>query len=482
MKLDQVVDTSLLEAGVSAETPLVIGVSGGADSLALLHAIAQRHAASRLLVAHLHHGMRDSAEYDAAFVERTAQAWGIRCVIGRADVPAQARQTGDSLEAAARVARYRFLAATAATFGATYVAVGHTADDQAETVLLHLVRGSGLQGLGGMSPSGAWPLSGYPHLRLLRPLLSTSRAAVEMYCAAHALQPVEDETNRDVTYRRNFVRHQVLPLLRTVNPQITQRLAALADVVSAELTLLDAVEAELWTRLLREQTATRVQLSRTEWQTLLLGMQRRLLRRAITTLEPDATELSLSMVDAALAIVHGGNVGSQAQLPAGLVLEVGYDAVIVRRHGSDLPASGPQLRAEHSVDLPVPGLVALQNGRVLRAEAVGDAVRSRVADASDAASVYVELGPDERLQVRPRQVGERMQPLGMGGRSRKLQDVMVDAKLPAAERPLWPVVATESRVVWVVGVRLDERSAVSTEPQPSARLVHLTCFAPSGAT
>ena len=261
---------------------VVVGVSGGPDSLCLLHLLRRLAPELRLWlhVAHLHHGLRGAeADADAAFVAELADCWGLPCTVGRADVAALAREAGLSLEEAARQARYRFLAGVAEAGGAATLAVGHNADDQAETVLMHFLRGSGAAGLRGMLPrtplddyrllqaatipiasghrvtalrSPRWrqvfvvyswtaqPLAvsgadgdasdpppspgprvpASPRLHLVRPLLSISRAEIEAYCAEYRLAPRTDRSNEDTIFFRNRLRHELLPLLETYNPGI----------------------------------------------------------------------------------------------------------------------------------------------------------------------------------------------------------------------------------------------------------------------
>ena len=230
--------------------PLVVGVSGGADSLCLLHALHALRALApelglRLHVAHLDHGLRATSAADAAWVRALCVAWELPCTLDRCDVRALAEREGRSLEDAARQARYRFLAQVARQVGARAVAVGHTADDQAETVLLHLIRGTGLEGLAGMAPDAAWPLpdeQGTDGLRLLRPLLALTRADTEAYCAAVGLTPRQDESNRDLAYARNRVRLELLPLLRELNPGITATLGRTAAAIAGDVAALRSVE------------------------------------------------------------------------------------------------------------------------------------------------------------------------------------------------------------------------------------------------
>ncbi|HYO89770.1 MAG TPA: tRNA lysidine(34) synthetase TilS, partial [Candidatus Limnocylindrales bacterium] len=197
-------------------TTLVLGVSGGADSLALLHALAalRRRLGLTLIAATLDHGLRgrDGAA-DAAHVDALAEAWHVPVVVGTADVAALAVQQRAGIEEAARNARYAFLAEVARSHGAGRIAVGHHADDQAETVLMHLLRGAGLDGLGGMRPLA--PVPGAPDLMLVRPLLGVTRAQIAAYCARHDIAARDDATNADTALTRGWLRHELLPLMHS---------------------------------------------------------------------------------------------------------------------------------------------------------------------------------------------------------------------------------------------------------------------------
>ncbi len=244
---------------LAAGEMIVVGVSGGPDSLCLLHLLRRLapELALRLHVAHLNHGLRGpEADEDAEFVAELAACWGLPVTIGRADVAALAAQPGRSLEEAARLVRYAFLAEVADATGATTIAVGHNADDQAETVLMHFLRGSGVAGLRGMLPRA--PLSDYrlgepaapripasPRL-LVRPLLAIPRADIEAYCAAHSLAPRFDRSNEDTTFYRNRLRHELLPLLATYNPAIGETLARTAAVLAGDHEIVQAALDAAW--------------------------------------------------------------------------------------------------------------------------------------------------------------------------------------------------------------------------------------------
>ncbi|MEO8397393.1 MAG: tRNA lysidine(34) synthetase TilS, partial [Chloroflexota bacterium] len=199
--VESVYKTLLRRNFLPASARLIVGVSGGTDSLALLHTLlALRDRLSlNLHVATLDHGLRgDAGADDARFVQTTAQSWDLEVTAGYADVGALAQAQQIGIEAAARLARYEFLAGVADAFHATHIAVAHNADDQVETVLFHLLRGSGLTGIGGMAYIA--PLPGHPHRTLIRPLLDIPRADLDAYCREQGLQPRHDASNDDTSY------------------------------------------------------------------------------------------------------------------------------------------------------------------------------------------------------------------------------------------------------------------------------------------
>ncbi|MEK7277332.1 MAG: tRNA lysidine(34) synthetase TilS, partial [Chloroflexota bacterium] len=272
---------------------LAVGVSGGPDSLALLHLLIRLRPEYDLdlRAAHLHHGLRDSADGDAEFVSRIAKEWAVPCVVERADVAALARANRLSVEEAGRRARYSFFARLAAT-----VAVAHNADDQAETVLMHLLRGAGIGGLRGMLPksSGQWAVGSGQIV--IRPLLATPRADIETYIAAHGLQPKVDSTNADTTFFRNRLRHELIPFLQTYTPNIRDLLCRTADVAAGDYELLRGVIEKSWADTLAAAPGEAVTFDLHRWRALPLALQRALLREAVARLRPGLRDVDFTPV------------------------------------------------------------------------------------------------------------------------------------------------------------------------------------------
>lgn len=280
---------------------IVLAVSGGADSLCLADAALAIGGRWRFVIAHLNHGLRGAeADADAAFVQAFAEARGVPCVVERVDVAAFAAAQKQSIEVAGRRARYMFFARVAEQFGAQAVALAHHADDQAETVLLRLLRGTGLSGLAGMRPIA--PLPGAAHLLAVRPLLRITRAQTERYCALLGVQPRFDATNVDPRYRRNRVRHELLPLMATFNPNIHQTLARLADLAAEDAEVVRRCAEQTLAQIARTEPE-RIVFDRSAWRALVPGLQRATLREAVRLLTGASLAPPYNAIEEARAVL-----------------------------------------------------------------------------------------------------------------------------------------------------------------------------------
>jgi tRNA(Ile)-lysidine synthetase-like protein len=401
-------------------------------------------------------GAESAAE--AAFVADLARRWGLPATVEAADVPALARERRANLHAAARAARYTFLASVARSIGAQAVAVAHQADDQAETVLMHLLRGAGPEGLRGMRPvvpwdewgtemagqktrAAEWPTAS-PAPLLIRPLLRIARAEIEAYCAEHQIEPRRDPSNLGLDATRNRLRHDLLPRLIEYNPRIVAALGRTAAICADQQAFVSAQLDAAWPALARERAGA-VDFDGAALRALHPALQREAIRRAHRRLAPAET-LSLDQVEAARALL-GGGVGRRAELPGGVALWAGYGGALTL--GAPRADDRPQLPFE-AAELPAEGRLALAGGWSI-------VVSHPVAGArpADAWEIYLDAGAiGGPLTVRRRRPGDRIRPAGGRG-SRRLQDLFVDAKVPRGLRDAWPVVATAAEIVWVAGLR-----------------------------
>ncbi|MEN9936533.1 MAG: hypothetical protein RLZZ387_3112 [Chloroflexota bacterium] len=454
------------------DAALVVAVSGGPDSLALLHALCalRGELGLRLHAAHLDHTLRGAeAAAEAAFVAETAAAWGVPATVDAADVRALARERRENLHAAGRHARYALLARAAREAGAYAVATAHHADDQAETVLANLLRGAGPAGLSGMLPATQWDgwdsgpggqrtgATGSPAESaaatplLLRPLLAVNRADIEAYCAEQGLEPRRDPSNEDRRYRRTRIRADLLPILIEYNPRVVEALGRTAAACADEHAFLEDALASAWPTLARIVPGG-VLFAGGAWRALHPALQRAALRRAHGLLAPGET-LGLDDAERALA-APGGGVGGRAELPGGVVVTAGYGGELTLSLGEPPAPDGPQLIGDTEA-LAVPGALALAAGWELRAE-------PRVAqERSGLWEVYLDAGAvGGRLGVRRRRPGDRLRPAGGRG-SRRLQDALLDAKIPRALRERWPIVTIGAAVAWAPGLRPAEGCAAN---------------------
>ena len=444
---------------------LVVGVSGGPDSLALLDALhgLAGELGLHLHVAHLNHMLRgEAAAADARFVADSARRLGLPATVEARDVPAIRAERGLGLEEAARQARYEFFAEVVEATGAHGVAVGHTADDQVETVVLHWLRGSGLAGLRGMRPVSVLRVARADRtvaLRVFRPLLGVSRAEVEAYCRERGLQPRLDASNVEQTFLRNRVRRELIPALEEYNPQFRQSALRLARLAGEDEDYLQGEALRAWNEVAGE-VEDGVVFRLDAWRGLPPSLQARLLREAYSRLAGDVLGLEAVHVEAARRALEAKPAGTVVTWPRGLRLSVGYEDFRVTR-GELRPR---QLPAEEQ-RLAIPGVTRLQGinedvvARVVAEPCVWVRDDSRHADLD-----YDLTGSD--LAVRRRRPGDRLIPLGLSD-LKKLQDVLVDARVPRAARDLVPVVTNPHGIVWIAGVRLDDRYKVT----PSTRTV-----------
>lgn len=433
---------------VSPSETLVVGVSGGVDSLVLLHVLKalQQQLGIHLHAATLDHGLRGEAgAADASFVEEIAHEWGIACTRGRSDVKALAAERSIGIEHAARLARYAFLAETAREIGARRIAVAHHADDQVETVLLHLIRGAGIGGLAGMRWMAALP--GHPDLRLIRPLLGVRRNDIEAYSREHAFTPREDASNADTTYTRNKIRRDVLPLLRQINAEADAAFLRLADNAAADedylQDLMHAAVAES-ARL----TAGRIALPLPTFLALKSALQRRFVQWSARQVLADSLESSDEMPvsrERTLAAVHfalTGMTGAFVELgnDLRLRLEPGWLAVERADARAALPDT-PLVAAGSEVTISIPFEIAL-GGWQLRL--------SREKPEGDYKVLDLPQGAD--IMLRTRRTGDRFRIALRGGQTgtQTLGKWMIVHQIPRDLRSQVPQILVNNQIAVIL--------------------------------
>ena len=470
----------------NGETVLV-AVSGGADSLALLYGLHALHSQldCQLHLAHLNHCLRPDADADAEFVQQHAAHLELPCTIQSTDVPRLVKQWKLSVETAARKARYQFYEEVSTQIGATKVALGHHQDDTAETVLMNLVRGSGSTGMKGILPVrnfrsfGAACNAGVPTrswegaelaVQSIRPLAGFTRQQIETFLASKGLVPRQDSTNTDTRYLRNRIRHELIPKLESdYNPNIKIGLSRTADVLGAESEYLDMVAQEAFEtcrvrdpdRVKTLATSASVVLDREKFQQFHIAVQRRVLRLSFFEMLGSMGDLYFSHCEAMLSLIERSAPNAALALPNSLRFRRVYQCLIFEVNTSS--RSSFTIETERfAYPLAVPGqtfiaalnteitaeLGDIRSGETLR---LPDGRYEAIFDYEKVKRACADL-PSETfpLTVRNRLQGDRFQPYGMRG-TKKIKDFMIDAKVPRYERDRIPMLVCGDKVLWVVG-------------------------------
>ncbi|MBZ0158528.1 MAG: tRNA lysidine(34) synthetase TilS [bacterium] len=434
---------------LAAEDIVVLAVSGGVDSMVMLHLLLRlrtRHHIS-LHVAHLNHNLRGTESNEAAnFVRRQCEAYQIPVTIATAERSALLDRGGGSLQSAARDLRYRFLEQVADEQGAGRIAVGHHRDDQAETVLMNLLRGSGVRGLGGIPPVRG---------RIVRPLIDCSREEIERYARQEGIPYVEDSSNQVLSYSRNRIRLELLPeLAKRYNPRVAHSLANAATILQSEDVLLNEMAEKELRTVLMSRSREELVLSIPRMATLPIALRWRIIRRSAEYLREGRPGLTFQQTLAIDQLLLTEGKQSIIQAPGVLRARRVGDSII-------LSVGEVNVRGRISVSpLVVPGFTTIPESPLsLRSDLLEEWAMDELAPDPWTALLDADRAGRD-LHVRCWEPGDRFIPLGMGGR-KKLQDFFVDAKVPRDTRERVPLVVSDGQIAWVVGLRVDERFKVT---------------------
>jgi len=442
------IDTSLLKPGLR----LAVAVSGGADSVALLRSLNERRVSLGVVlhVAHLHHGLRGAeADADRDFVRTLSAKFGLPFFEANVDVAAEAAKAGESIEEAARRLRYAWFRQLMAAGEVEAVATAHTLDDQAETVCAKFLRGAWTEGL-----SGIHPVVQNAEGRILRPLLSVTRAEVEAYLKALGQDWREDSSNRDVAFTRNRIRHELLPLLQGWNPRLKEHLAQMAELARGEDAWWHVEVTRVAPQIVMTGRPVRgggrasgeaLAMDAARLAALAPAVQRRLLRHA-------ASQLGLSIdfpsTETLRWLALEGRAGQKRELAQGLRAERTPREL---RLTVEATAGGDAGPVEY--ELAIPG--------VIEAPAFGVRLRIEVNPAMPLGGA--DSSPAPRAKLRNWRPGDRVQ-LRYSSGPRKVKEVLERMRVTGSSRAVWPVLEVAGRIVWMKGVELEPEQGILVSP------------------
>ncbi|MCD6599348.1 MAG: tRNA lysidine(34) synthetase TilS [Dehalococcoidia bacterium] len=481
-----------------------VAVSGGADSVCLLHILAKWRSKLnvKLHVAHLNHQLRGAeSEADAKYVVDLAARLDVPCTIGRRDVMAYKAEKSCSTEEAARDMRYDFLAEVAAVIGASRMAIGHTRDDQVETILMHILRGTGVSGLRGLEPCSPIPCQNYQTLATsrptlaIKPLLDVTRQETMRYCQEYHLEPRSDSSNFSLAFRRNRLRLELLPLLREYNSNVDQALLRLAGIANDDVVFIEQQALGLWDEMARGEEDV-VYLNKRKSIALPLALQRQLIRLALVRVLGSTKDVEAIHIEAIRGLLSKP-VGKRISLPHNIICYGGYNEIAIaaklshelftfchfeevsRLKGVVQDGISEKFKQNYFSQQPVPlmqgrfrlhipGETILPGWRVIASisSAVANAVREPQSNLVATLDLQ-EVGNE--LSVRQCQPGDSFRPLGMRA-LKKLRRFMSDAKIPLPWRDYVPLVCSPRQIVWVVGWRIDDRVKITGTGRETLRL------------
>lgn len=430
---------------------VLVAVSGGPDSVAMLHVL---HTQSReygitLHIAHLNHGIRgEQSNLDEKFVRNLAHTFGLEITVERMDVPSLRVEMKMGVEEAARIIRYKFLLDTYTHIGASKIAVGHNADDRAESVLLNVIRGTGIDGLGSIRPIRG---------NIVRPLIDTPRSDIEAYIRENALPYRVDESNMDINYTRNRIRHELIPLLESnYNPQVKDALVRLAQIAADQSNFIADLTVESINRI-SEQGIINPQL----FLELHSALQYQIIRSEIQRLKGDLRDVAFEQVERVIDALSSGE-DFTITLPSGRIYAQRKDKLFQIRGAVE------QVQVEpFDYVLKIPGRTVIdQIALAIDTEIIEGAIIHK------AAANEVLIGANAitgTLRMRNIHPGDRITPFGMHG-TKKLQDIFVDKKIPKPDRARAAVVVDDEKILWVVGIISSEAGRVTDKTRQTIRM------------
>jgi len=420
----------------SPQEIILIGVSGGTDSLALAHILADLSPKLQIQIhiATLNHGLRPEAEQEVLFVSHFAQMNNIPCTTGRVDVLALKTAEKLTTEEAARKARYHFLADVAKKVGATTIVTAHHQDDQAETILFHLIRGAGGAGTIGMPMVTDSPY--HPELRLVRPLLTTSRQELEDYCRENGLNPIYDPSNDNTLITRNAIRHQILPMLARLNLHISSALTRFADIYANEQDALNLIFSQTILPYIRQDKSV-FYIPRNLFREWHVAYQRKLFTHLLNI--PNVT---YDHITHAIQIGMMGENGAIAQFPQGWQLRVIYDELILENRNM------PILHSPAIVSLSEESLVSIHIGTIYTFGHWQFSIQCDVTTSTH--TIPIAIPNDAKIILRTRRSQDKFAPIGMNGKHQAIKDWMINRKIPQALRSYIPLLVIDDQIAMIL--------------------------------
>lgn len=436
---------------LSPEDTVVIGVSGGADSVGLLYLLGElEEYRLKLIVAHLNHGMRsEEGKRDADFVKELAGRLDLAFELEDADAPAFKKQSNLSLEEAARILRYRFLNEVRDKYGAQKIATGHTLDDQAETILMRLIRGSGPLGLSGIPPVS--------EVYIIRPLIRTPKSEIEEYLKSKGVVWVEDSTNSANVFLRNKIRHDLIPRLQKYNPKIKETLARTGSLLRTQEDFIKGRAGNWLEYVFQSVNENEFFGTVSRYKSIPEALRFAFLRTAIERLKGNLRRISFKHIASVDELLTSETPSGEISIPDEIIAAKGYDLFIIARKSG--------LNHKFSYTAAHPGKWSFPH-----AEFEIETTEAESLDRDRHIGLFNPDAVEFPIQVRNFEPGDRFVPLGMKT-PKKVKRFFIDEKTPKFLRNRIPIFLSKGEIIWVGGMRIDERFKAEREKAIEIRLI-----------
>lgn len=437
---------------LSTSKPVVIGFSGGMDSVCLASLFLDT--SIPIIIAHFNHSLRETANRDEEFSRDFAKKRNLPFYSEKGDVHQYAEEHHLSVEESARKMRYRFLFRIAKINKVEQIAVAHHADDQVETVFMHLFRGSGMAGLIGMKLETLIPEFS-KDIKLIRPMLTFWRSEIEEYCKIKGLDFVQDETNFLDTYERNHLRNSIIPFLNSHYPGLNSRIQKTATILEDEDEVIDRLLMQEWDKVCIQIHTEFARMKRNEFNRYPIALQRRMIRKVIFALNPNLRNLSFDNIENAIQFSQSGKTGEIDLQENFIAVFSDKEILFGTKTKAWMDILYPQLEKDFQVNTEKNQIIRFSKHWQLKIEKINNFDEKKLIS-EDNFSVFLDEDKlvHANLIFRSRKDGDRFQPLGMMEGTIKISDFFINEKLMKPARDKWPLLTNErGEIIWVPGYR-----------------------------
>lgn len=443
---------------------VVVGVSGGPDSVCLLHLLwrLREDFNINISVVHLDHQFRGiEAQKDARYVEELCESLGVKAFIFSYDVGKYSREKGITFEEAGRELRYRLFDEVAKETGSSKIVVAQNRNDQAETVLMRLFRGSGLDGLTAID----YKRDG----KIIRPLLDINRKEIEEYCKKYDLKPRIDKTNLETIYTRNKIRLELIPYIeKNFNPGIIDALWRSANLLRDDSQYLNLLTEEKLKDITIQKNKNEYSLDQNKFDKLNIAMKKRVLRKAIGEVKGNLKEVGWTHIESVIELINKKNVGSRVDLPGHITTQLGYNSIDVKK-SKELQGENKTYDFEYELGI----------GKITYIKALNTSIKVEIVEMSkvynnkkDKNTALIDYNKvNGSLCIRNRRNGDKFKPVGMKG-TKKIKDYFIDQKISKDIRDEIPLLCDEKGIIWVVGYRMSESYKVDKKTDKVIKLTY----------